>query len=285
MRRRAFLGGIAAGALAPALARADIPPILADVHLPATFRGGRPFLTLTTVDGVKILAWLDTDGSGFITRGLTNRLRLAVSAKRAALPIFRERVPLPGGDGSLPVIDDPPKSDAILAGVDVQLGGSWFAGRVWTIDYRNEQVIWHPDGRAIAADAVNPVRMIAPVGAYPIIPVIVNGQALPMALDTAASVVERNGGVVATSFITRARLAQWSTAHPEWTVRPIAPGIDAIEVSDVNVGAVQLGTVSFTTRPGDDVFEGETVSGKLGSNAWASRVLLLDYVRGIAAFD
>jgi hypothetical protein len=33
------------------------------------------------------------------------------------------------------------------------------------------------------------------------------------------------------------------------------------------------------------VFAGDTLAGKLGSNAWAFRILILDYVRAIAAFD
>jgi hypothetical protein len=282
VHRRSFIGAIGAAALLPLAAGAAGTPPPPDVELPALFRGGRPFARLTAAGDARVIAWLDTDGSGFITRAAAQRLALTIG--RAPLPAFVEQVPALGGDGTLAVIDPDPK-DPILAGIDVQLGGSWFAKRVWTIDYRNEHILWHADGRAIAADAINPVQLHFSKGGYPEVPVVVEGELIPMYLDTAASVVERSGTVAATSFITRALMAKWRAAHPEWSVHNISPGIDRIEVPEVRVLSIAFGNVSFTTRPDDDVFEGDPIAGKLGSNAWAFRVLMLDYVRGVAAFD
>jgi len=302
MRRAFFIAGLLGGAaalparapsaLAPAPGAsvgrriAEIPPIGPDVDLPGVFVGGRPFLRLTTADGTRVLAWLDTDGSGFVTEALVRRLNLAVTGRRAAVPIWREQCPPPGGDGLLPILPATEK-DPILAGIDVQLGGTWFAHRVWTIDYRNQKIVWHSTGGAAASDAVNPVPMkfMDERKLYPLIPVIVEGEVITMVLDTAASVLRGPGDVVATSFITQARFASWHAAHPEWAVKGIADGVDSIDVPGVRVGNVQLGGVTFTTRPKDDVFEGETVSGKLGSNAWVARELIIDYTRSVAAFD
>lgn len=283
MRRGPFIGALACSALLPSVVRAVETPA-PDVELPAVFKGGRPFLRLTASEGTHVVAWLDTAGASFVTKALATRLRLPVTNGRALLPAFAERLPPLGGDGTLAVIDPDPK-DQILAGIDIQLGGSWFAGRVWTIDYRNSRIVWLADGRAIAADAINPVAMHFPKGPYPTIPVIVESDLIEMALDTAATVIERTGSASATSFISHARLAKWHAAHPEWSLRNISSGVDRIDVPQLRVLSVPLGGVSFTTRPGDDVFEGESVAGKLGSNAWASRVLMLDYVRGFAAFD
>jgi hypothetical protein len=284
MRRAPFIAGLACVALAPGLSRAAGTPPPADVELPGFFKGGRPFLRLTCNDGSHAIAWLDTDGGGFITKALALRQRLTVVGGRTSLPAFVDQLPPIGGDGTLPVIDPDPK-DAILAGIDLQLGGSWFAGRVWTIDYRNDQILWHPDHHAIASDAINPVKMHFPAGPYPTLPVVVEGELIEMALDTAASVVERTGTVAATSFVTHDRMAKWHATHPDWTFHTVSPGVDRIDIPEVRVLGVPLGGVSFTTRPGDDVFAGETLAGKLGSNAWAFRVLMLDYVRAIAAFD
>jgi hypothetical protein len=266
----------------PAVARAGSLP--GEVDLPALFTGGRPFLTLTPPDGSRATAWLDTAGSGFITRAFATRAGLAVTNGRAALPKFAEPVPPVGGDGMLPVIDPDP-GDKILAGVDIQLGVSWFAGRVWTIDYRNEQIMWHPDGHSITADAINPVPLHFPAPGYASLPVVVDGKLVEMFLDTAASVVGSTGTVYATSFITQAQFAAWHSAHVEWPVKHIAQGVDQIEVPGVHILTIGLGDVSFTTRLGDDVFSGEHLPGKLGSNAWAFHVLMLDYKRGMAAFE
>lgn len=288
MKRASFLSALSCAVVAPAagvapgVARASSLP--GEVDLPALFQGGRPFLTLTPPDGSRAIAWLDTDGSGFVTRAFAARNGLAVTNGRAALPKFAEPLPPVGGDGMLPVIDPDP-SDKILAGVDIQLGSSWFARRVWTIDYRNEEVMWHPDGHSITADAINPVNLHFPSPGYPSLPVVVDGKLVEMMLDTAASVVGSTGNVYATSFITQAQFATWHSAHPEWAVKHISPGIDQIEVPGLHILTIGLGDVSFSTRPGDDVFSGEHIAGKLGSNAWAFHVLMIDYIRGMAAFE
>ena len=286
MRRAPFIAALIGSAVSLRMrSLADIPPISPEIELPGVFLGGRPFLRLTTPDGMRVLVWLDTDGSGFITEALVRRLNLAVTGKRAAVPIWREQVPPPGGDGLLPILTA--NDDPILVGIDVQFGGTWFAKRVWTIDYRNQQIVWHSDGRAAVSDAVNPVRLkfTDDRKLYPLVPVVVTGELIPMALDTAASVVRKPGDVAATSFVTHERFARWHGAHPEWTTRHIAAGVDAIDVPDVRVANAELGEVTFTTRPNDDVFEGESIAGKLGSNALAARELILDYTRAAAAFD
>jgi len=276
----------ALGASSPGGLLADIPPIQPDIELPGVFLGGRPFLRLTTANGTRVLAWLDTDGSGFITEALVRRLNLAVTGMRAAVPIWREQCPPPGGDGLLPMLPAG-QNDPLLAGIDIQLGGTWFAHRVWTIDYRNQKIVWHSTNGAAASDAVNPVPMkfTDDRRLYPLIPVIVEREVITMALDTAASVLRGPGDIVATSFVTHERFAKWRTAHPEWPVKGIADGVDSIDVPGVRVGGVQLGDVTFTTRPKDDVFEGETASGRLGSNACIGRELIIDYRRSVAAFD
>jgi hypothetical protein len=286
MKREIFLTTLAGFALSlRSKALADIPPIVPDIELPGVFLRGRPFLRPTTADGTRVLAWLDTDGSGFITEALVRKLGLAVSGKRAAVPLWREQVPAVGGDGLLPIL--PATSDPILAGIDIQFGGSWFAHRVWTIDYRNQKIVWHSSGGAAASDAVNPVplRFTDESKQYPMIPVVISGDVIPMTLDTAASVVPKPGDIAATSFVTRAQFAKWHAAHPEWNVKSVSMGVDAIDVPDVRVAGVPLGGVTFTTRPNDDVFEGESVAGKLGSNAFVARELIIDYTRATAGID
>ncbi len=283
MRRGLFIAALAGSALAPALSRAATPPP-PDVELPASFHGGRPFLDLTMLDGTRVSAQLATAGPGFITKAFADRARLTVTDGRAILPQLREELPPLGGDGTLAVVVTAP-NDPLMAHVDLSLGASWFGGRVWTIDYRFEHVTWHVDGRAITSDAVNPAPMSTKLGPYPMLPVIVENDLLRMPLDTAAAAVGHSGNVVATSHVTGAQMALWRSAHPAWSVRNVSFGVDAIDVPEVYVGRPALGSVTFTTRPNDDVFAGLSAPGRLGSNAWAFRILMMDYVRGFAAFD
>ena len=218
MRRSRFLTALAGSAAFPLLANAPQPARGAsppDVELPAVFHGGRPFLNLNANDGSKILAWLDTNGSGFVSKALVDRLRLPVTGGRAPLPSFVQTIPPLVGDTTLPVVDTVTPKDPILEGIDVQLGASWFAGRVWSIDYRNQHMKWHPDNHYVTDDAIVSFKMIFPNGPYPVIPVVVAGELFKMDLDTAASVVDRRGFVTATSFVTRARFDKWRTAHSD----------------------------------------------------------------------
>ena len=86
----------------------------------------------------------------------------------------------------------------------------------------------------------------------------------------------------ATSFATRALVTQWHEQHPSWRYIKNAgqqAGIDAIRVPEVSAGAVQFHDVWFTTRPDDDVFEGEREQLKLGPTAFGCCVLTVDYRR------
>jgi hypothetical protein len=125
----------------------------------------------------------------------------------------------------------------------------------------------------------------------------VDGEMRTMSFDTAATVALNEGArtrladalpaVRATSFIRRAVLDALRVAHPDWPALDdvsVQPGIAANRVPSVRVGTVELGQVWFTTRPDDDVFDGEpTLVGKLGANAFVNRVVTVDYPAGLLA--
>ena len=91
----------------------------------------------------------------------------------------------------------------------------------------------------------------------------------------------------ATSFARRDVLDAWRRAHPDWPVHEdvsVHHDVVAIRVPSVRIGTIDLGPVEFTTRPADDVFEGEPgLDGKLGGNAFAGRVVTIDYPRALLA--
>ena len=118
------------------------------------------------------------------------------------------------------------------------------------------------------------------------------GTTLEASFDTAASVALRNDAVArlgdtlpavrATSFVKRSLFDRWQTANPDWPVLRnvgIVAAIDAIRVPSVALGPWALGPQWFTTRPGDDVFEGETIALKLGASAFSRCSVELDYPR------
>jgi hypothetical protein len=88
-----------------------------------------------------------------------------------------------------------------------------------------------------------------------------------------------------TSFVRRDLAALWHHRHPHW--RFVADGgqsdgTDLIRVPQVQLGAGTLSNVWFSTRPHDDVFEGDAVAGKLGGTAFVGKMFILDYPKRIA---
>lgn len=285
MKRRAFLE--LAGTL-PLLG--IVTQSAREIALPVELRGGRFFALPKLDDGREFVCWLDTDGSGFIFAESVARFALASRSDGthafARLPSFSPQRALPPvvrDNGELRVFakDAAADADPILAGFDAQLGGSWFADRIWHFDFKQPAMTMGltPLG---AAEANVPVTFDR---VYPRIVVEVAGESLPMSFDIAASVALPAAGsdratVLATSFVTRAVFERWRAVHPDWQVeRNVAasPGIDRIVVPSLETGGATFTNVAFTTRPGDDVFDAGALAGKLGSNAYANRMVTIDY--------
>ncbi len=291
MDRRSFAFLLAAAPLLvsarPNLARAADPA----VAIPVEVRGGRLFAVPRTLDGHTFACWLDTSGAGFIFDSAVETFALpfrrSAGKRRAVLPPFRSPYtvpPLQGENGELPVFErtEHDKNDPLLHGFEAQLGHTWFAQRIWQLNYPKKTM------HLLAApletkDAT--VELTIDEG-YPRLSVVVASEAIPMAFDTAASIAFasdwRDGGpeVQATSFIPKATLERWHSIHPAWKVSRnvgVTAGCDRIFVPALQVGAVELGPTAFTTRPGDDVFAGDFTGGKLGANAYADCVVTLDY--------
>ncbi|MBV8147509.1 MAG: hypothetical protein JO092_00295 [Candidatus Eremiobacteraeota bacterium] len=282
MERSSFLALLTAAALGD-LGRDDRA-------IPVELRGGRFFAIPRTLNGEVFACWLDTDGRGFIFEEAAERFGLAARVnamqEMASLPTFAPAASIPPLSRAdvLPVFvrDAAARADPILQGFDAQLGGSWFADRVWELNFARGSASLL--SRGLAAGAANvPLRFGR--GIYPRVTFAVEGRRLALSFDIAASLAVRKAGsqrieVVATSFVSRALFAQWKADHPDWRVErnvSSTPGIDRITVPQVGDGAVALRNVEFTTRPSDDVFQGGDVAAKLGANAYAKCVVTIDY--------
>jgi hypothetical protein len=313
--RRFFLTALGAFTAAPELARAD--EVTALVVIPTVYEAGRFFATPRVAsDGTTMKLWLDTDGGGFIFSESVAKWKLPIvpdpngkPTRWTRLPAFAPEASIPapaGRDGRLVVFtrDAAARRDPILMGFDGQLGASWFQGRRWTFDYPGRRVLLR--GPLTAEDGMR-VRVAFPHdasgsrvdgGEYPNVVVTVDGAPHAMAFDVAATVAltaaarkrfsDGAPGVRATSFVKRSVLAAWRAKHPDWPVFEnvsVTPGIAAIRVPSVRLEAINLGPVWFTTRPGDDVFDGPDASldGKLGAPAFFDHAVTLDYPRGVLA--
>jgi hypothetical protein len=58
-----------------------------------------------------------------------------------------------------------------------------------------------------------------------------------------------------------------------------------IRVPAVSAGGVAFRDVWFSTRPNDDVFQGDTVDVKLGPSAFGNCAVTIDYVHEFAGFE
>lgn len=287
MRRREFLS--LAGAV-PLLAAAPA----AEVEIPAELRGGRLFAVPATVDGRTFACWLDTNGAGFIFDWAVSDFGIATrttgDSQLAKLPAFAagRGVPSPLRDGGeLAVFHESggDRRNPVFAGFAAQLGGSWFADRVWHLDFRGGHV-------TMGGAGLQPSPTTMSLGfdrVYPQLSVRIAGSTMLMALDIAASVPYRpeyrNGGdfVQATSFVSRGMFDAWRARFPDWRVElgvSTVGGVDRITVPEVHLGATVVRDVGFTTRPDDDVFQNAPVQGKLGANAYSDRIVAIDYPNG-----
>lgn len=263
--------------------------VVSGTSLPSTLTDGR-FFYEPAVAGRRLRIWLDTDGSGFVTEGCAKALGLSGRAVVLPPPV----VPPLAGEGRLPVFAPDP-ADRIFHGIDAQFGAGWFAGRVVLLDYPRARLEMLPEAGAQAGALGRAPMMLA--GGFATVPVTVGDERVEMTFDTAATVAltpeataamhDRWGAVRATSFVTAAVMHRWHTVHPQWRyIRGAGgPGIDAIEAPRVAIGTYRTARVWFTTRPDDDVFEGERVSGKIGPTAFFEAAVTLDYPSNVIYFD
>lgn len=292
-----------------ALAFSFSASVVPHTELPAVFSGDRLFVAPRVASSVRhLVLWVDSDGSGFLRSGLVNQLRLQQTsiasnehAQTAAyLPRLEENAfPMPTANhGALPVLNESEiANDPIFNGVDGQLGWTWLQDRIWTIDYAGHHLFLdHTAPPYRDADRV-PLNFDR-AHRYPQMDIAIDGKTYRSALDTAATVAlsQRTFAALsdglppvrATSFIPHRTLDSWHTAHPEWRYiadAGNAKGVSLILVPEVRARRVAFHNVWFSTRPGDDVFDGDPVEAKLGPTAFATCAVTIDYVHDAAAFE
>jgi hypothetical protein len=294
------------------------------VAVPAEFRHDRIFVVAKAPDGAPVSFYTDS-GGGFnaIRSSVARRLGLAEQTEADGdtgktirwthYPAFmvRSGIPRPPWDpglkGRLVVTDED------LFEVDGFLGGRWFAGRVWAIDYPGSSLSVLPPAWEKPADLAE--RRV-PLGFhtnargrrdthFPRITISVDGEPLDMLLDTGATaqLTESSGTAyglaagtrVGASFITKSTFDKWVGQHPDWKVVQRADMVTGqtfpmIEVPRITIGAQTVGPVWFTQRP-DGAFRvwmsqwmDRPIEGAIGGSALKYFRVVIDYPGNAAYF-
>jgi hypothetical protein len=232
------------------------------------------------------------------------------------------RLPALAASATIPLpATAPPIGDRFLVipqlrfGRDGFLGRTWFAGRVWVLDYAARSLSIMPGGSGASVRGSTEHRV--PLGFqtdtagwhtthFPRIRVEVDGDSLDLLFDTGATVfltdsamAQLNDGGPAergTSFISRGVFERWRSRHPDWRVVEAAEQtgkatVPMIEVPRVAVGGFTVGPVWFTMRP-DPAFHDymsrwtdRRVEGALGGSALKYFRVTLDYASAVAVFE
>jgi hypothetical protein len=290
--------------------------------LPVRFIGDRPYAAPVSARGDTLLLFLDTGGGANMLYPRSRaRLGLAAewvrdgndSVRFAALPPFiaGAAVPLPGAAspwGERLIVMAPGDS---ADRTDGMLGRTWFADRIWRLDYPDRRLSLLDHGTSSSGDAHR-----VPLGFqvdsagrrtthFPRIRVAVDGDSLDLLFDTGATVSLTDGALTAlsgdggsrergTSFIAASMFARWHQRHPDWRVVEHADGLldmPMIQVPEVRVGGYAVGPAWFTMRPDRNFHEfmsqwmDRRVEGALGGSVLRFFRVTLDYPAGTATFE
>jgi hypothetical protein len=209
--------------------------------------------------------------------------------------------PGPVGTAPLMVIEPPPGFGEGRSGF---LGRTWFADRVWTLDYPGRRLIWHPDGApdSTAAGWLPLGFQTDSAGQrtthFPRIQAVVDGDTLDLLFDTGATVTLRDSvtqalsdglpAVRGTSFIITSVIDRWLARHPDWRVIPNAErNLRFVEVPEISMGGVVIGPVWFIERPDANFttymsqWMDRPLQGALGGSALRELVVTIDYPRAL----
>ncbi|MDQ4122533.1 MAG: hypothetical protein M3209_13935 [Acidobacteriota bacterium] len=292
------------------------------VKLPVRYDAHRFYVEPVTTDGEKLSFFTDTGGGLFVFADTVEKLKLPVESvsegerkmELIVLPKFKAgtEIPAPLGATSEKIFVSPTSQRMALAkDWSGMLGQQWFAGRVWTFDYPNKQLLLRavgdvptvkPEHRAAlgfktTADGKRAIN-------FPRITVKIDGEPLDLLFDTGASTElteaalktlnDKQPAVRGTSFITTSVFEKWRKAHPDWRVIEAAEARSnaaMIEVPDIEIGGYRTGAVWFTVRLDKNFHEymsqwmDKRVEGAIGGNALRYFRITVDYPNAVAVFE
>jgi hypothetical protein len=287
--------------------------------LPAQFEANRIYVRAAVADGDPLRFYTDTGGGRFaiVTKSAAERLGLKIDTLAMG---GRDRMvtqfPDLASDASLPA---PQKGRALvfpktgpIRMMDVGdglLGQGWFAGRAWTFDYPNQELLVH----ASPPDPPAPEHTVdlgfktdstgRRVSNHPRVEARIDGQKHSFLLDTGATTLLTDSARAAVggaklrggSFVIASLFDRWREAHPDWRVLEegsvMQEGTPMIRVPEVTIAGHTVGPVWFERRP-DRNFREEMartmdrpVRGALGGSLFQYFRMTVSYPDAWACFE
>jgi hypothetical protein len=308
------------------VARVGASPDGAPLALPASFVDDLIFVRPVTRDGHSLRLFTDSGGgSQALYEDAVRRLGAPVYLlSDADEPLSTTPIPDWRPDKAIP----PPRAihqptalqrnfltvardaDAPLD-VDGYLGQGWFSGRVWTIDYLRQRLLWRAKGDVPQHTPLDEVLLHfpkaadgLPIASFARITIRVEGEPVDLLFDTGATLTLSPAGLSAmgdgrgtsrgTSFLAGSLFDRWRTRHPEWAVIEGAErntGAPILRVPLVVIGRSAVGPVWFTRRADETFrqymssFMDAPVEGALGGSALRYFRITVDYPGARAVFE
>ncbi len=290
--------------------------------IPAQFKADRIFVQPVTDSGFKLTLYTDTGGgANMLFKNTVEKLGLKTESlrmgKNAVLmvpfPKFKPGNSIPAPLNKPPFGENmyvPGNSQVEINGADGFLGRTWFAGKIWELDYAGKSVGVMDSVRTPDIDKSHLVQLGFQKDTsgnkttfFPRLTAEIDGDTLNFLFDTGAQVSLKDSAYNSlndgqpqergTSFIVKTIFEKWKKNHPDWKVVENADKVlnmPMIEVPKVSVGGYNVGPVWFTMRPDNNFYNfmsrwmDKQVDGALGGSTFHYFKIILNYPGEYAIF-
>ncbi|MES2312289.1 MAG: hypothetical protein V4566_08345 [Pseudomonadota bacterium] len=292
-------------------------------QVPAVYEAGHFYITLPVHGDQALRLLVDTGGGG----GSGLFVLQAAAAKRLDLKVSQ----CGQGDDSMRVVSMPAQLNTVLAPAretpchaaailvdgdlgtdhaDGIVGAGYMPGQIWTFDYPQhelwrEAANWHTKDKSHVIPLELPHDHLGRASGLPRIELRIDGETLPMLLDTGATAEATRVGAKATgdasvhgfgvtSYAPSSLINRWHAHHKDWPVindgDRLIQHMRLIRVPNVEIAGWAAGPVWFTERPDKNIdalsnYMSGTVKGSAGANIFRHFKMTLDYPAGVAEFS
>lgn len=284
------------------------------VRLATEFFENRFIVTPRALSGRRLRLFTDSAGGLVLAKETAQELGLPLSGEgedqTAEFPVFQDNAFIPAALTNSLYLLPREQVDSIVPGADGILGQQWFAGRVWTFDYRGKRLLWRAPGDLPKHAPEHEAKLHFQTNVKGVrqsnfarIEATVDGEALSFLLDTGASDILTSEALQeigdgrpanrATSFLTQSVYDRWRNKHPDWKVVAVKTktGQAMIRVPKIEVGGYTVGPVWFSVQR-DQAFHqymaqwmDRPTEGALGGSAFKYLRMTVDWPNAVAVFE
>lgn len=294
-------------------------------RLPARFIGDQIFLEPKFADGSSLTLFTDTGGGMLIKPNMLHKASEVINKttqesfltsdgdpvelQQAFFPEFSAEGWIPGINGlpglSFFVFED---TTGLMKDVDGMIGQQWFADRIWTMDYLQNEFYFGCTIDNLSGSHSCPLAFMENeegerIVSFPRIQATVDGKIIDFLFDTGATVflsddvhnaIEDNGPKTrGTCFVTSSLFDEWKRNHPDWLTFENADELlneSMIRVPEVDIAEYKVGPVWFTRRADTNFhdymssFMDKKIDGAIGGSLFRYFSIVVDYPNAVAYF-